>query len=272
MDSKTMIENTEYGMVSLSGTAKEIVAAFRGCKVARAGLKGKFSLSPTDRMGGLNIRKASFTDGKAMHRVFAPFTGTATPKFVRPCYDDLNKAVVATNGWAMLFCDIPEGFTRDDAAKGNLFCTDPVCDYPNWLNVLNGCSRENTPYALSDFAGVGEVGKGSGLHNLLALASACSRAYRHTDRNGCWHNVYLWIGGNQYDPVAIADLVDALYRLGSDRVGFYYPEFGYSYKPLHLVGFGDGINARGLLMPMRFPSAECGGIEIPFSEKAANAA
>ena len=266
-----IVANRAKSTLTITDDSAKIVNAFRMCKRIKAHeLKGKFILNPIDRTAGLNIRKAKFDEARAVYQVFKPFTSIVKSSLAVPFFDDARKSLVSTDGKSMLFCDIPEGLTIEKA-KGGGFCTDAT-NYANWTIVLNGCNRENTSDALADFDKIGEVEKGSDLHNLLALSSACSRAYRHTDGQGLWHNLYVWVGDNQYDPVMLSDLVSSLYRLGCDKVGFYYPKLGYSYKPLHLVGFGDGLNARGLLMPMRFPSTECGGIAFPIEATAAKAA
>lgn len=271
MNHADITANTADRTLTLTGGAEEIVTAFRMCKISKVHeLKGKFHLAPTDTMKGLNIRKVDPKDADAVFKIFKPFTSIHQASLALPFVDEARKSLVSTDGKAMLFCDTPEGLTIEKA-KGGGFCTDATyC--PNWTIVLNGCNRENTPCALKDFKCLGEVEKGGDLHNIISISAACAKAYRHIDGNGLFHNLYLWIGENQYDPATIGELVDALFRLGCDKVGFYYPKYGYSYKPLHLVGFGNGLNARGLLMPMRFPSTEQGGIELPLTAKAAKAA
>lgn len=268
MNYADIIANTADRTLTLTGGAEEIVKAFRMCKLSKAHeLKGKFRLAPTDKAAGLNIRKSKLDDANEVYRVFEPFADALKESLALPFFDDARKTVVSTNGWAMLFCEAPEGLTLEQAKRDN-FCTDANV-YPNWTNVLMGCNRENTPYALADFKRLGEVEKGGSLHNILTIAAYSSRAFRHDDSKGFWHNLYLWVGENQYDPVQLLELVRSLFRLGCGKVGFYYPEFGYSYKALHLVGFGDGLNARGLLMPMRFPTTDVGGIEFPLETNAA---
>lgn len=255
----------------IGGTTAEIVAAFRGCKVAKAEIRGKFRLHPTDMAPGLNIRKAKLGSGEAMERLFRPFTSKVKEPLTLPFYDESRKAVVATDGKTMLFCDIPKELTAEEAKKENRFTTDNYW-YPNWTTPIGAVERKNTPAALADFDFVGEFEKGSAIHNVIIVASACSRAYRHDDKKGLWHNLYVWIGENQYDPVSVCEMVNALFRLGCGKVGFYYPKFGYGCSAMHIVGFGDGLNARGLVMPMRFPSTMAGGVELPLVEKAVLAA
>ena len=268
MDYIKIAENTAMGVVEVKGSATEIVSAFRSLKKAKAELHGKVVLSPTDRMEGLNIRKTDLGSGEAMKRLFRPFTSEVKDPLTLPFYDESRKAVVATDGKTMLFCDIPKELTADEAKKDKRFATDN-CFYPDWTVPIEAVERKNTPAALEDFDFVGEFEKGSNLHNVIAIASACSRAYRHEDKKGLWHNLYIWIGENQYDPVSICEMVNALFRLGCGKVGFYYPKFGYGYSAMHVVGFGDGLNARGLVMPMRFPSKEHGAVEFPINKKAA---
>ena len=266
-----IVANNAKNTLTITDESLKIVNAFRMCKRMRAHeIKGKFRLSPTDRAEGVNIRKSKLDDAHSVYRIFEPFTEARRVPLTLPFFDEARKTVVSTNGWAMLFCDTPEWFTLEKAKSGN-FCTDANM-YPNWTNVLNGFNRENSPHALSDFDLIGEVEKGSNPHNILQIAALSSRAYRHNDRKGLWHNLFLWVGENQYDPVQMSGLVNALFRLGCDKVGFYFPKFGYSYKALHLVGSGDGLNTRGLLAPVRFPSAENGAFTMPFENKAAKAA
>lgn len=271
MDYIKIADNVTNGVMDVCGSAAEIVAAFRSLKKAGATLKGKFLFKPTDRAAGLNIRKTNLGSGEAMKRLFRPFTSEVKEPLTFPLYDESRKAVVATDGKTMLFCDIPKELTADEAKKENRFTTD-YCWYPNWTTPIGAVERKNTPAALADFDFVGEFEKGSAVHNVIAVASACSRAYRHDDKKGLWHNLYVWIGENQYDPVSVCEMVNALFRLGCGKVGFYYPKFGYGYSAMHIVGFGDGLNARGLVMPMRFPSTAHGAVELRFGKEAAMAA
>ena len=266
-----IVANHAKDTLTITDESLKIVNAFRMCKRIKAHeIKGKFRLAPIDKMPGLNIHKARLDDADEMYKVFKSFTHDQRFSLTLPLFDKNRGAVVSTDGRGMLFCDIPEGFTLEKADGGH-FYTD-ANDYPNWTNVLCGCIRENTPYALAGFEELGEVVKGDASHNILAISSACSRAYRHNDGKRLWHTLYLWIGDNQYDPVLVLNLVNALFRLGCNKVGFYYPESGYSYKPLHIVGFGNGLNARGLLMPIQFASTKQGAIELPLKKRAANAA
>ena len=134
--------------------------------------------------------------------------------------------------------------------------------------------RTISDYTLLGLDKVAEVEKGDRMFNILVTASAAARAYRHLGDDGRWHNLYMWIGGQMYDPDQVAAVATALFRLGCDRVGFYEDGRTQSYAryPLHIVGYGNNINSRGLVMPMRFPSTETGAVAWVNDTVAVNAA
>ena len=273
MDYIKIAENTAKGVVEVKGSAAEIVAAFRSLKKAKAELHGKVVLSPTDRMEGLNIRKTNLRDSAAMKRLFQPFTSWVKEPLTFPLYDESRNALVATDGEVMLFCDIPDGFTSDEAKKDNNFTTD-FHRYPNWTIPLGSLERKNTPYDLASLTKMAEFEKCDDMHNAIAIAAASAKAYHHVDSKGFAHNLYAWIGEKQYNPMHLYAVVEGLFRLGCEGIGLFDAGTRWSFDrhPLHVVGFGDGLNARGLVMPMRFPSTAHGAVEFPINKKAAKVA
>ena len=265
MDYKKIVDNNEGGFLAICGKVDETAAAFRSCKKGGFVLRGKFDLLPTDAVGGLNIRRSNLTDGAAVERVFRPFTSPVRKPLNRVFFDKGRDAVVATDGVKMLFCRIPEGLQADEH-----FITEGYC---NWTLPISGCQRDTTPYELSYLNKVVEFDKCGRRHNILATAAACARAYRHEDDKGFWHNLYMWVGQKMYDPDVVNTVVSALFRLGCDKVGFYEVALGsHDRHPLHIVGFGNGLDARGLAMPVRFPSTYTGAVEFPVKDTAVGVA
>ena len=260
IDINRIAENGANDTLAIVAPVAELTDAFRRCKRADLELHGKFDILPTDKAEGLNIRKANLADSAAVERVFRPFVHPARKPLDRVFVDEKRNAVVATDGITMLMCDIPEGLKPDEH-----FVTEGYC---SWTMPLNGLERENTPYALCSLDKVVEFEKCGHLHNILAATAACSKSYRHDDKDGYWKNLYMWIGNKQYDPAAVYKVVYALFRLGSSGVAVYRTDYGM----LHIVGVGDGINARGLVMPMRFPTTEAGSAVFPIKGIAVKAA
>lgn len=240
----------------LSASPVELVEAFR--RVGRSGkdLEGRLSLKVEGRKPGLLIRGIDKTDGKAMFGVFDGFTTELRESIAKPFYDEERNAVVATDGWRMLVCDIPEGLTKEDAV-GAGFAADASV-YPDWTRVMP--SRDDTPYGLSDFKKVGEIVKGDERHKVLAALADCTRAYRHKVRKTVYSEVYTWFGSKQYNAEAVNLGVQSLFRLGCRSVrlmeALSWGGSVWSGSPLHIVGFGGGVRCRVLVMPTRFPTNE----------------
>lgn len=255
------VEKNKTETFELKGAAKEIVGYFRNCKRDEQPLMEQYGLEPTDKLAGLNIRKSNLTDCGAVERVFRPLTFPARKPLDKVCFDEKRNAIVATDGVMMLFCNIPEGFKPDGR-----FVTEGYC---NWTLPMGRYQRETTPYALSDLDKVVEFGKCDDLHNILAITAASAKAYRHDDKEGYWKNLYIWVGDTMFNPDPIYTVVEALFRLGSDRIGLYKADSGL----MHIVGFGNGLDARGLVCPMRYSGLDGGGaVVFPIGKGAVKAA
>lgn len=249
--------------IRLDGTVADLKSAFRFVRNTRQELKGRWHIGLADRPKGLNVRRVDVGDAAAMRRVFDAFALPQKESISRPMLDTERGAVVATNGWQMLVCDLPSGLDVEAAGKAG-FQTDQASLAP-WWRVAN--DRDNTPYALSGYVEMAEVRRGDALHSSLAALAECGRSYRHTD-GGMARVICSWLGCKQYNPIFIYDCIAALFRLGCDSVKLM--EIAYAdgspdrgSAPLHMVGFGDDLRARALLMPIRFPSTECGGFVMP---------
>lgn len=260
MNHKTIAEIKAEDTLTIAGDAAEMAEMFRRCKRDRLEIKGRFNLEPTGNAPGLNIRKANLKDADAVERTFRPLTSPVREPLDKVFFDGERNAIVATDGVMMLFCNVPEGFKPNER-----FVTEGYC---NWTLPLGNVQRETTPYALADLDKVAEFEKGGAVHNALAIAAACSKAYRHNDEKGFWNNLYLWVGDALFNPEALNTVVTALFRLGSDRIGLYASKGGL----MHVVGFGNGLDARGLVCPMRFPSNEHGAVVLPIGKESAKTA
>ena len=257
-DTKCIIRN---GLDKLDTTLIEIVKNGRQSRRLRTPVNGLIEIETDCR--GTNIRRIDTQSGGAMFSVFSPFScpeGFRGERFKRPIYDEGNNGVVSADGWKMLVCRPPEGFTKDKAKEGG-FNTGEVDFYP-WSRVVG--DMEHTPYVLSNYTKVGEVSKADKAHGLLECLGIIANAYTY-DTVEEFRTIYVDIGGDKYNTVGVCELVDSLFKLGCDKVGFYRSWYG-GYSPLHLFGFGTDFDAKGLIMPIRYYGEECAWFEYNFAQ------
>ena len=273
MDYIKIADNVADGVMDVCGSAAEIVAAFRSLKKAGATLKGKFLFKPTDRAAGLNIRSVYGKIDK-MFTVFERFTREDISSLRKPIVDFERNAVVSSNGWAMLVADIPNGTALEDF-KANGFEDERKVNLC-WWNAISPKAREVSDYNLASMKRLAVIEKGGELHSSLMAMAECAKAYEFTDGDGCWHTLYVRIGGRFFNIRLVAAVVTAVFKMGNTKVGVYeqLTSWGASAEsyPMHIVGLDGGNNSRGLVMPIRTYGGEPTGFVFPVDGTAANAA
>lgn len=236
------LSNSRLGeIVTITGAAADILAAFRKLKRERKGISGEIEVGT--QFKGVKIRPADKTDGKAMARVFKDFTTKYNEKLTRPLFDEAGNALVATDGRMMLISRIPSGFTREEALA-NGFTGEARF---RWDMVAG--DRDQSDYTLSCYRDHGEIKRGSAEHGLLRFMGDAAKAYEHeSDDDATTHFLKVKIWDNYYNAAFLADLIDGLFRLGAESVKVCEP---HGAGPINLFGIGSGVDAKGLLMPIR---------------------
>ena len=236
------LANSRMGeTVTITGDADDIRAAFRKLKRERKVIHGDIEIASTCR--GVKIRPAEKTDGKGMARVFREFATKYNEKLAKPLFDEAGDALVASDGRMMLISRIPSGLAREDAVENGF--TDEAKFRWDWV----AGDREQSDYILSCFRNCGEIEKGSAEHGLLRLMGDAAKAYEHEDEEDIAERfLKVRIGNQFYNAAFLADLVDGLFRLGAEKVRVCEP---YGLGPINLFGLGSGIDAKGLLIPIR---------------------
>lgn len=251
-------------------------AVYKTAKAAKSKVKGRINITFTDKMAGLNIRSAYGTDlGKMLH-VFSQFTATYKDTLARPIVDFERNAVVATNGWAMLVADIPNGTALEDF-KANGFAEEREVNMC-WWNAISPKDREVTDYNLANMKRLAVIEKGGSLHNTIMAMAECAKSYEFTDEDGCWHTIYGGFGKKVYNIRYVAAVVTAVFKMGNTKIGLYESQNGWVgsttdiYAPMHIVGIDGGNNSRGLLMPIRHYGLDDGTFVFPIEGSMAKVA
>lgn len=266
-------------IVKMGGKIEDVVAAFKAAKTDKTSASGRLAVGFADTMDGLNVRSV-YGSPKGMFSLFDKFTRAYTESLKAPIVDFQRGAVVATNGWEMLLCDIPEEMRGDrGVAEGAGFVDEEksgVC----WWNCIP--DRIVTDYSLACLKEIAVIERGGKLHSDLMAMEKCAKAYEHTDEDGCYHTIYVWFGDKLYNVRQVARLVTAVFKLGNRKVGIY-EQTGYlgmsavGNAPMHIIGIErDKIpnnNSRGLVMPIRHYGMETApAFVFPVEGKGANAA
>ena len=243
--------------VTINGTVDDIITAFRKLKREHKIVHGDVEISTPCR--GVKIRPADKANGKAMARVFNDFATEYHEKLTKPLFDEAGDALVASDGRMMLISRIPSGLAREDAVANGF--TDEAKFRWDWV----AGDRDQSDYILSCYRNCGEIEKGSADHGLLRLMGDAAKAYEHdSDEEIAARFLKVRIGDNYYNAAFLADLVDGLFRLGAVAVRVCEP---YGAGPINLFGIGSGIDAKGLLMPIRAYDAGM-SFEFPASKAA----
>ena len=225
------LSNSRFGeTVKITGPAADILAAFRKLKRERKGISGEIEIGTPFK--GVKIRPADKTDGKAMARVFKDFTTKYNEKLTRPLFDEAGDALVASDGRMMLISRIPAGLSREEALA-NGFTGEARF---RWDMVAG--DRDQSDYTLSCYREHGEIKRGSAEHGLLRFMGDDTPS----------HFLKVKIGNHYYNAAFFADLIDGLFRLGAESVKVCEP---HGVGPINLFGIGSGVDAKGLLMPIR---------------------
>ena len=245
---------------------EEMLSLFRSMRKGDVEFSGRIELSPSDYKGEampiVNVDNAA-----DMFSVFHEFVDEVRENLAKPLFDRHNNAVVATDGWKMLLCRIPKGMKKTSAKKAGFF-TENIIPY-NWVRVVD--FEEPTDYTLSNYYMMATVRKGDGLHGMLQAMARYGKVYDSEDADR--KPLFLAIGEKQYCPIGLAKLVDALFRLGCEKVCLCekapYVGRGISYgTPLYVFGIGGKYNAMGVQMPIRH--FECDGVFVlPLEKQAA---
>ena len=211
---------------------------------------------------GTNIRKVNLADAKAVFNVFNVFTTEAIERCRRPIFDFEHDGLAASDGWKMLASRIPRGFPIADAVPSG-FSNEPAF---RWREIAE--DMEGSDYTLSCYRRMATIRKGSEKHGLLQAVREAVKAYEHEDADGCLNTLRLKIGNKFYDALAIADIVDALFKLGCTLVALcekssFNGTHVIGNTPLHIYGLGSEVDAKGVVMPLRYSDDSMGAFVMP---------
>lgn len=252
--------------VKLSGDAGNLAVAMRFFKGGKMAIRGLVELDPS-QYKGTNIRKVDLADASAVFKVFDTFTTEATDKCRRPIIDAEHNGLASSDGWKMLVCRIPQKFPIGDALPNGF--TNEIAF--RWREIAE--EIEPSDYNLSAYRRMATVQKGSALHGFLQAVRAAVSAYAFEDDEGFHHTFYLKVGKKFYDATGVANLVDALYKLGCTSVALcektaWSGSHVMEYTPLHIYGFGADMDAKGVIMPLRHADDSMGAFVMPLDEAA----
>ena len=246
--------------VKLSGDMKNLATAMRFFKGGKMSIRGLVELDQSNYKG-TNIRKANLADAKSLFKVFDAFTTDISEKCSRPVIDAEHDGIAATDGRKMLVCRIPRQFPIADAVPSG-FTNDIAF---RWREIAE--DMECSDYVLSSYRRMATFGKGSEKHGLLQTVRDAVNAYEHSADDGCWNTLRLKIGTKFYDAVGVANLVDALFKLGCSSVALCEKTDGIhvcTSTPLHIFGFGCEMDAaKGVIMPLRYADDSLGAFVMP---------
>lgn len=253
-----LLNGGDRDTVSLSGDVKSLVTAMRFFKGGKMKIKGLVELDKS-QFKGANIRKLDVCDPKSLFGLFRKFIG---PKSDTPIIDCERNGLAATDGWKMLVCRIPSGFQCSDAVQSG-FSTNISF---RWRDIAE--DMEPTEYALTSYRRMATIEKGGEMHGLLQAMSAAVTAYAHEDEEGYYNTLRLKVCRKFYSVRGVAEITDALFKLGCDRVAFcektaWSCDYVCENTPLHIFGFGAAVNAKGVIMPLRYADDSMGAFVMP---------
>ena len=245
--------------VKLSGDIDNLKTAMRFFKGGKMSIRGLVELDQSNYKG-TNIRKVNLDDAKSVFKVFDEFTSTVSDKCRRPIIDAEHNGLASSDGWKMLVCRIPQQFPIADAVPSG-FSNDIAF---RWREIAG--DMECSDYVLSFYRRMATIGKGGELHGLIQSIRDAVKAYEHSADDGCWNTLRLKIGTKFYDAVSVANLVDALFKLGCSTVAFcektVWDEVS-KFTPLHIFGYGGEVDAKGVIMPLRYADDSIGAFVMP---------
>lgn len=246
---------------AITGNRGDFLTALRFFKKERIKIGGLVEVNQSDYKG-TNIRKVDLSDPGAVFSVFNPFTREDKDNCRKPVVDGERNGLVATDGWKMLVCRIPARFPIAGAVPSGFAAQPPY----RWWEVAEDI--EPTEYALTSYCRMATIRKGDERHGLVQAFADAVRAYSHNDGDGCWNTLRLKIGGKFYDAVAVDMIVDALFKLGCTTVALcektsWAAGHISEYTPLHVFGFGGEMDAKGVLMPLRWADDSMGAFVMP---------
>ena len=261
-------------------TKGELVAAMRELGKTRTDCHGKVEVILDGKAEGLDYRRIDLTNSGKVYAALKPlcWRGLEHHNIAMPFLDAASDAVVATNGVAMVALDRPAGLEIDPRGKDKgMFYRNGEEHTVSWTALFCGHGIEDTPYALCEHTKLFEVTKGGNIHNLIAVAAECSKAYSHDDDAGYWQHLCLWVGKRQLDPVQMLEVVRAMFKMGCKTIEIYerstdgYWDSAYR-TPLRFVGRGADGRVSGLLMPFRYPDETTLSMVLPLEEAKRKAA
>lgn len=257
--------------VKVDCSKADLLAAMRDFKSQKIPLKGGVELIA--RYKGTNIRKINLADAKAVANVFNVFTREYkdTDKCRKPIIDAEHNGLVSSDGWKMLVCRIPQKFQIGDALPNGF--TNEIAF--RWREIAE--EIEPSDYNLSAYRRMATVQKGSALHGFLQAVRAAVSAYAFEDDEGFYHTFHLKVGKKFYDATGVANLVDALYKLGCTSVALcektaWSGSHVMEYTPLHIYGFGADMDAKGVIMPLRYADDSTGAFVMPYDKESGRSA
>lgn len=247
--------------VQLSGDVNNLTTAMRFFKGGKMSIRGLVELDQSNYKG-TNIRKVNLDDAKSVFNVFNVFTTEAIEKCRRPIFDFEHDGLVASDGWKMLASRIPLRFPIADAVPSG-FSNEIAF---RWREIAE--DMECSDYVLSLYRRMATIRKGSERHGLLQAVRKAVKAYEYEDADGCLNTLCLKIGNKFYDALAIADIVDALFKLGCTLVALcektsFNGTHVIGNTPLHIYGLGSEVDAKGVVMPLRYADASMGAFVVP---------
>ena len=264
---ETLLKGGKGETVKADCSKADLLAAMRDFKSQKIPLMGGIELIA--RYKGTNIRKIDVADAKAVANVFNVFTSEykGTDKCRKPIIDAEHDGLVSSDGWKMLVCRIPQKFPIGDALPNGF--TNEIAF--SWSEIAG--EIEPSDYNLSAYRRMATVQKGSALHGFLQAGRAAVSAYAFEDDEGFYHTFYLKVGKKFYDATGVANLVDALYKLGCTSVDLcektaWSGSHVMEHTPLHIYGFGADMDAKGVIMPLRYADDSMGAFVMPLDEVA----
>ena len=248
--------------VKLSCDIDNLKTAMRFFKGGKMRIRGLVELDQS-QYKGTNIRKVNLADAKSVFNLFNLFTSYNAVKCWSPIIDAEHNGLVSSDGWKMLVCRIPRQFPIADAVPSG-FSNDIAF---RWRDIAE--DMEPSDYVLQLYRRMATFGKGSATHGLLQAIRGAVNSYEHTDWDGNLNTICLKIGTKYYDSVGVADLVDALFKLGCQKVAFC-EKTGLDgtrvckSTPLHIFGIGSEIDAaKGVIMPLCNADDSIGAFVMP---------
>lgn len=245
---------------------EEMTSLFRSMRKGGVEFSGRLELSPSDYTGEA-MPCVNMDNAAEMFSVFREFVREDRENLAKPIFDTHGDALVATDGWRMLLCRIPKGMKRTAAKKAGFF-TGKNLPY-DWTRVVD--FEEPTDYTLSNYNLLATIRKGDGMHGMLQATAKYGMVYDSDDPDR--KPMFLAIGEKQYCPIGLAKVVDALFRLGCEKVclcekAFYVGRGIPTGTPLYFFGIGGQYNAMAVQMPVRHYEAN-GVFVLPVEEQAA---